>query len=283
MDKFSKKGLYISGSLHALFFIALIFAFLLSNCSSKRKQHHVFVLEASPGKMLATTAPKKPAAVIPVKPAVTTPEKPSAPAPDISPVAVPPPIAKTIPKPKIPSTTPPLPTLPKVNTEPKPVVKKVTQETKMSYEDFVKAQGTPVVKESKAVAVQAVTVPRIQTPDIKKNFEEKLSSIAALSSTTGESGGVVAEYQDYVRSMIDSSWEQPKDFSGYSNGALIEFDIDKFGRIYNVRVVKSSGSRIFDESVQHAFARVGGVKATPDGRSLAGCRLTFTKKGKGSK
>lgn len=271
MNQFSKKGFHISVLLHALFFAGIISAFLLSHCSAKPRSHHVFLLEASPGKAgikAIETAPKKPTPPSQTKPAKPEPEKM---------------LASTPKAPQVPKTATPPPAMPpNISTIAKPVVaQKAKQETKMSYEDFVKTQGKPVVNESKAVAVQAVTTPKIQAPDIKKNFEQKLSSIAALSNVTGEGGGVVAEYQDYVRSMIDSSWEQPKDFSGYSNGALIEFDIDKFGRICNVRVVKSSGSRIFDESVQHAFTRVGRVKATPDGKALAGCRLTFTKKGKG--
>lgn len=272
MNQFSKKGFQISVLLHALFFVGIGFAFLLSQCSSKPRSHHVFLLEASPGKQginAIKTAPKKPDAPTPIKPAKPELEKMLASVPQSSQV------------PKAASPTPETP--PKVSTIPKPVVvQKAKQEAKMSYEDFVKAQGKPISKEVKTVAVQAVAAPKIQTPDLKKNFEQRLSSIETLNSITEGSGGVVAEYQDYVRSMIDSSWEQPKDFSGYNNGALFEFDIDKFGRIYNVRVVKSSGSRIFDESVQQAFVRVGEVKATPNGRALAGCRLTFTKKGKGS-
>lgn len=252
MDQFSKKGFQISVSLHALLFVVLILAFMLSHCSSRRKSHHVFQLEQVPGKSGAMTAATKP----------------TTPAPAIPVVAATPPVTKAAPVPK--------------ESIAKPIPQKVAQETKMSYQDFVKSQGKPVVKESKVVAAQPVVTPKIQAPDIKKKFEQKLSSVEALNGGVGGivgSGGM-GDYQDYVRSVIDSGWRQPEDFSGYTNPALFEFDIDKLGRICNVRVLKSSGSNIFDESVRLAFTRANSLRPTPDGRTFAGCRLTFTKKSK---
>lgn len=274
MDKFSKKGFYISFSLHAFLFIVLIFGFEFSRFFAKPKQRHVFQLQQLPPKNNTMTAAKS---VVSNLESISIPSK------------APTPIAEKI----VESAAATLGSVPPISLAPKtaktnviatkPIPPKTSKDTKISYNDFIKSQGKPTSKETKTAVAQTVTSPKIHAPDIKKNFEQKLSSIAiALTSTLKSNEEVAAGYQDYVRSLIDASWDQPNDFSGYNNGALIEFDIDKLGYIRNVKIVKSSGSRVFDESVRRAFEKVNSVGGSPDGKEIAGCRLTFTKKIKNS-
>lgn len=268
MDRCLKKGLKISAGMHGLCVLVLILVFVLDGLSSKRQApSHVFQLEVGPNNKESISKEAVRGGVV-VK-AIAIPEEVK--------------ISKSLPK-----------LVPKPSEKTKPVektavvvqkaqeVQKVQkdEEKKISYAEFVKTQSQPVAKESKAAVAQTVTAPKIQMPDMKKRLEEKLSDKGgALGSVvSGTNGGILGEYQAYVRSIIDASWEQPRDFSGYNNATLIEFDVDKLGSVLNVRIVKSSGSQIFDESVQKAFGRVTSVMPTPDGKMLAGCRLTFAKK-----
>ncbi|OAI50649.1 hypothetical protein AYO37_00925 [Opitutia bacterium SCGC AG-212-L18] len=162
----------------------------------------------------------------------------------------------------------------------KNTVKKAVQEKKISYNDFVKNQGV-ATKNPKATtpSTQPITAPKIQTADIKKKFEEKLSETQLISpGLSGAMDSLLEEYQAYVRSVIDSSWKQPEDFSGYNNETIVEFDVDKLGYLCNIRITKSSGCRIFDQSVEQAFQTAAFIRPTPNGKMLSGCRLTFAKK-----
>lgn len=163
----------------------------------------------------------------------------------------------------------------------KNTVKKAVQEKKISYNDFVKNQGvaTKNPKPTTTSTTQSIAAPKIQTADIKKKFEEKFSETQLTSpGLSGAIDGLLEEYQAYVRSVIDSSWKQPEDFSGYNNETIVEFDVDKLGYLCNIRITKSSGCRIFDQSVEQAFQTAAFIRPTPNGKMLSGCRLTFAKK-----
>lgn len=254
MDNFSKKGFHISLFLHAFILVVLVVTFSLSHYSSKQKSQHIFQLEQAPKNKSVSIAPVK-----------STPSVAASTSSSVTKTSLPPKVS-----------TPSPSSLSKLNTASK-TPGKLTQ-PKMSYEEFVKTQAKPMLKETKAVTAQSIPTPKIKVSDIKTNFEQKLSSAQALN--TGTSSSAIVDYQAHLRSAIDFAWKQPEDFSGYTNGALFEFDVDKFGHIRNVRIIQTSGSRIFDESVQQAFTRAGSVKPTPDGRTFSGCRLTFTKKSK---
>ena len=49
--------------------------------------------------------------------------------------------------------------------------------------------------------------------------------------------------------------------------AKVTFDITASGSILNPRISKSSGDRVFDESVLEAFRRVKSIGPTPNGKS----------------
>lgn len=239
MNRFSSKGLLVSVTLHTVFFLALSISFLLSTCAQPKIAQHVFQLQMTPPQGITSAIVEKPKLV-----------------------------AKSESKPITPKPEPKHKSIPKVESKaPKEIIKKDT----LSYKDFMKNQGPPKTKDIKAVAVKAVNIPKIPTKDIRKNLEQKLSSMQALSES------VITEYKDLVRLEIDSVWDYPESFAGYKNDAIFKFDVDKFGRISNVHIVKTSGSSFFDESVKDAFSKISSVKPTPLGKTLS-LQVTFSKK-----
>lgn len=155
----------------------------------------------------------------------------------------------------------------KVETTPK---EKIVSKNVMSYEEFVKKQGRPKPSEVKASA-KIVDTPKIQTKNVRNNLENKLSSITTPNIKER------MDYESYFYSLIDAAWEYPESFEGYKNGAIFEFDVDSAGRILIVRITKTSGSRLFDESVRKAFNKVGIAKPNAQGKTRT-FQLTFSKK-----
>lgn len=145
-----------------------------------------------------------------------------------------------------------------VKQKPKEVVK--SKKSTISYRDFVKKQGKPKASKPKAVVAKVVVVPKIKTKDVKKVLDEKIKRSARVSEEA------LSAYEALVRSRIDAYWEQPGSFLGYQNSAVMDFDIDVSGRIIGVRIVKSSGSATFDESVKNAFEKIGRVGVPPNGK-----------------
>lgn len=157
--------------------------------------------------------------------------------------------------------------------ERKPEVKpkdKIVQKNTISYEDFVKKQKVSKPNETKEVS-KTINAPKIQTKDIKSSLEKKLLLSDAISVNE------LMEYESYLYALIDSAWEYPESFEGYKNGAIFVFDVDGMGQLVRVRISKTSGSQLFDESVSQALSKINRVKANPHGKTLT-FQLTFSKK-----
>lgn len=159
----------------------------------------------------------------------------------------------------------------KENTIQKPSITKNT----ISYDDFIKTQkpnNKKVTKKEVKFVSKPIEAPKIKTHDnIESNLQKKLLSLSSISAEE------LLEYESYLYAIIDSAWECPKSFDGYKNSALFVFEVDISGRIMKVKVMKSSGSEIFDESVTQAFKRITTVKPNPTGKRTE-FQLTFSKK-----
>lgn len=189
----------------------------------------------------------------------------------------------TVPKVTLPKETPPA----IVETPPAPVEKKVEQkkpvpkeepkkapptkqETKVSYEQFVKQHGAP----------QPV---KTAPPRITKAPQVDTSKVLDSRPTTGERGTAQARdeadamlvYLAGLRDRLREAHEQTKPAGlGDSVSADVSFFLAVNGQIDNVRIVRSSGFAEFDESVLAAFRRITWPGARPDKKNET-MRLTF--------
>ena len=168
------------------------------------------------------------------------------------------PIAQAKPKPPEPKPAP-------TQKPPKPEV------VAMSYQDFIKTQGKPKVAQPKKEAVVPVVAPKIKTQNVRESLESSLSAIQSLNVEE------ISAYEALIRSRLDAFWEEPASFLGYTNSAVVDFDVDTKGAIVAVRIAKSSGSPVFDDSIKKAFGRVGMLGSPPNKRTNT-FEMSFSKK-----
>lgn len=163
----------------------------------------------------------------------------------------------------------------KVNTEKKEeikIAKAPNDKNTISYKDFIKEQkpSKKEIKEVKSIS-KTIEIPKIKTGKVENNLGRKLASIKTFTASE------LIEYESYLYSIIDAAWSCPKNFEGYKNSALFVFEVDMMGHIIKVKLVKTSGSEIFDESVTQAFKKIATVKPNPTGKSSE-FQLMFSKK-----
>ncbi|PWU06290.1 MAG: hypothetical protein C5B43_02030 [Verrucomicrobia bacterium] len=154
----------------------------------------------------------------------------------------------------------------KINPEPKTVKPK---KTTISYKEFESKQKPVKKKEVKTVA-QIIEIPKLNKK-IENELERKLLSIQDIKPDD------LIDYENYLYGMVDGAWDCPKKFEGYKNGACFVFEVDVSGRIVKVKMLQTSGSKLFDDSIQEAFRKIAKVRPNPLGKT-AEFQLTFTKK-----
>ena len=238
MKRDSKKAFLIASLLHAGFFLMLL-AVSLAGMLRKPIPLHVFTLHTPP----------------------RTGERPAAPAeneaavafalPQIDPV-VPPPrqIQRPVPIPQPVRTVEPV----------KPI----------SYEDFVRRHGAPREVSVAAPSPRTVEVRAIDFDSIR----EALRDPGAAPQPRTDARDGVMRYLGVLKAHINQAWLKPASLSGRPFEAVVEFLVPPDGRVSEVRIVRSSGSEIFDASVQAAFSKAPGLGPTPDGNAYRP-RLTF--------
>lgn len=142
---------------------------------------------------------------------------------------------------------------------------------KMTYEEFIKKEGEPKVKEKKVAQTTAIKAPKLDVPNLKNVIER---AIAPLEGKITEDLNLA--YCDWVRSRVDKVWEHPRDFSNYNQGAIIMFRVLQDGKLGAVTLKRSSGCGTFDKSVLSAFSKVDSFGVPPSG--VCDFELTFMRK-----
>jgi len=249
MNNASHRALIFSLILHTVFFSVLIGSFLWNNYNDKKVVKHVFKLQQCPKEVESKKIVAK------VENKIINELKESSKLNQNK--------ENTIEK--------------KVENKMEDSVKKAVVKTEIiSYSDFIKKQkpsnntkNVKKVKEVKEVA-KNIEVPKISRKS-GKDLQQKLSSLTTMTANE------LIDYETYLYAMIDGAWECPKNFEGYKNGALFVFEVDASGRIVKVKMAQTSGSQIFDESVQQAFKKIAIVKPNPCGRASE-FQLMFSKK-----
>lgn len=201
---------------------------------------------------------------------------PKAPRPKADPT---PPIPEPVVERQMPKT-PPVPPKTPPKTPPKPTPKKKEAkkappkpaESKLTYEEFKKKFGTPKVNKSASTKPRVTKVPRIDAEGIAHGVQG-----GSTANKRGGGGGKALSrreademevYEALVRNKLTLAHNEVKP-EGLGEGltAEVEFFMAANGEISNVRIVRSSGNREFDQSVLAAFRRVTWPGPRPDRRS----------------
>jgi len=135
---------------------------------------------------------------------------------------------------------------------------------RMTAEEFRRQHPSP--------AKPSVSGPRGVSRTARIDITNVLAS-ASESSSASEDNNLSADYLARLMGKLRAAHEKP---DGLDAGlkARVEFSIRSDGTLADVRIVESSGSRAFDESVLAAFLKVRDLGAPPHGASK-GNLVTF--------
>lgn len=184
-------------------------------------------------------------------------------------------------KPPTPSPTPTKTPTPPPTIKPAPAPAKTPAPAPtMSYDEWVKKFGPPKPTTTKKPTTTTggtgssgrAKGPRVDT-DFSGVVRDSVVGGSRYGSLTGTEMSALGLYIAEIKGALEDAWPQPTGLAD-SLTTNVEFSVTAEGRIYGMRVVKSSGNPAYDQSVAAAFAGVGGVGPTPDGKPL-NLRLTF--------
>jgi len=169
-----------------------------------------------------------------------------------------------LPEPKPEEPTPPEEE-PEPAPSPKPVEKKIEKpkpQKKMSYKDFIKknpkkakpqTRPTQSPKKIKFDKVSATTT----------HLNQAQASITRKGGTSPQMQNALSAYAQYIHSEAQRNWVIPSSIVGMELIVKIQFHINKYGKISNVKILQGSGNSEFDQSVVRLF-QVLNLIAPPD-------------------
>ena len=262
MEANRSGAFFLSLTLHAAV-VALIFLFTYVLHQQIKETPKIFELVAGEGDNYAATEAPAAASNDPVQfnlPKVVRQPRPE-PTP-IQPAPEPEPVIRTAPEPpkptprKVETKPAPKPTPPK----PEPKVEPPRTMTKAEFDKLHANQKNPT----------AVSQPRAVTP---KKINIAGITGGSVSSTSGAGGKALTRAESdaldaYIALLLQrlrAAHVKPAGLSDLLN-AKVRFSIAANGTLSNVRIIASSGSREFDQSVLEAFAKVRSIGATPNGK-----------------
>lgn len=273
-----RRAFYISIALHVVFFVVAGLSLMEAILGPPKPKPHVFTLVVGPEG--GSASPGRPAAPVngpaaPVRPL----DAPRINLPDMG----------TVPKPKsveeapeeVEAPPPPLsPTTPA-----KPATKKTTPApdkpvARMSEAEFRKKFGSktsPSTKKKKTGASSAPAPARqMDVSGMTQELQRKLGMPGGTNGVnpgggghgTGPGGGSELDrWRTIVYLTVDNSWNKP-DGANPGLSATISFLVGAGGFISNIKVLKSSGDPVFDESITLTIRRLARVEPPPGGNSL---------------
>lgn len=251
----TKMGAYCSLALHATVTLAVLVSMLAKT---------IFKMDEPP-------AP--PTVFDMVEPATEIPMQTPAPAPMEQAAEIEPPkidkiepleMSKPEPMPEPESTPEPTPK-PSKKPDPKPtpklskkhvqkLIKKSKPKKRVSYAEFLKKN--PDKRRAKPTRRSTSTKP-VKVGKITANVSN-LSGIANISASAMTGSAMKSElsaYTQYIHALAKRNWVPPQNV--YETLATeISFNISKTGAISNVRIVKSSGNKAFDNSIVATFKAI---------------------------
>ncbi len=175
------------------------------------------------------------------------------------------PAVKPVPIPKPPKADPAPPPKPAKKPEPKtpPKDTKPSKKKTTSYEDFRK-QNTKQLQANQKVRNTPRNAP---APGIDaKGIVGDLMKAASGNNASKATIAALDAYFARLISALRAAHEMPDSVSDLLV-AKVSFHLAADGSISRVRIVKTSGSGEYDESVVDAFARVRSIGAVPGGKS----------------
>lgn len=232
---FYRRTSIISTIVHAVLILVLVMSALVQGCQYRKKKVELieFSIAVETGEEAGEMELPEPDV-----PEPTTPRDPDPPPPLPEPDRIPEPKP-----PKPPDKKPP---------DKKPEEKKPDKKPDKKPEEKKPFQkGKRVVRGPKSPPVRQT----LSDEEIRKWLDKRVP----IGTKTVLPDSEQALNFNIVRNALYDAWDQPVRSEAGTRPAEAEFSIDSSGRISAVRIIKSSGSPVFDASVLDAIRRAGRI------------------------
>jgi len=264
MRRVDKEGMLFSSIFHmGVLFVMLLVSFFAS-AFKKQEQPHVFeMVELPQGEIM---------------------DAPIEEAPEVPTVQVKLPDWEPLPEPKVEKPKPkPVEVKPKPiekKPEPKPVEKKPEPEPErkmISQAEFDKIYGKrPDPKPVKQTPPP--TPPKVDTSKIEQQIRKTVMSVPSLSlSQSSPVSETSAEriWKSQLAAALKRLWEQVRSELPGGTSVRISFTVSSGGSLGNIKVLRSSGNRGFDQLGVNTLRRLGAFSPPPD-RKPQSLTIEFT-------
>lgn len=154
-----------------------------------------------------------------------------------------------------------------------------SKQNRITKDEFDRRNGPKLNNTSRPAANNGqLKIAKIDTKGIwdgvRDGSTENMKGGAGGTALSREEGDMLDGYFSLLIQRLKSAHERPEGVSDLLN-AQAEFTIAPDGTISRVRIVRSSGSSEFDQSVLSAFRNVGTIGPRPDTGGLLTKRVTF--------
>jgi TonB family protein len=139
-------------------------------------------------------------------------------------------------------------------------VKKTIQPTKDAKESSEADDNARGAKDNRAAAARVSAV-----ADAMKHLEGGLSATGTSIDIPGPGGAAFASYGLYLKKLYETAWIPPTAGRGDEPLVGVEVVIAKDGTILSSRIIKPSGRRELDNSINNALKRVRKARPLPEG------------------
>ncbi|MBR6388711.1 MAG: TonB family protein [Opitutales bacterium] len=260
-----KSGFWMSAIGHgALFVLVLSYAMFSDLFKSEPAKLEPFTLLPPPPENIAETPkPPAPEAVeqIKVKPIKNLKEIELPPEPEVAELPEPEPAPEPTPKP-----------------EPKPQPKPEKPKPQIA-KDADKAKPVPPKRVSAADFFKNRKPPKSPKPPKQKPAKPDLSPVratqnlanppaAAQSFSSAPSSAEMGSYESEVIALLRRHWVLPEACAGMDLAVAVSFTINANGKAVNFKIIKSSGERAFDESVERVLKTLT-FRSPPRGKPVS--------------
>ena len=141
---------------------------------------------------------------------------------------------------------------------------KPTPPKRVSAEDFFKnRKPLKTTKKPQPKPKKPVFSPVKTTQNL--SIEDSRASSAQVSASDA---GQMSSYESEVYALLRRHWVLPEECAGMDLSVAVSFTINSNGRVSNFRILKSSGERVFDNSVEKVLKAVV-FRSPPRGKPVS--------------
>jgi len=250
MHRVDKEGMLFSSIVHLGAILVMLLVSFLASAFKTLPPPHIFEMVEMPEGALTEAIPQDVPEVKAIEIKLPEWEDPEPQPVKPKPQVVEPPKQKPKPKP--------------VEQKPEPKPEKLKQ---VSWEEYVRLQGErPEPKQSKP-RTPPPTPPKVDVSKIEQQIRKTVMSAPTLSlSQTSPMAESSAErvWKSQLAAALDRLWKQVRSELASGTRVRISFTVSPGGRLGNIRVLRSSGNRSFDQLGVNTLHKLGSFSPPPD-------------------